>query len=76
MEHEGAMNDIEKLQNALVFHDFAARCMLDAVASLLEATDFDATPTERYKARDVAKRDLQTAYRALEQAQMVKVVDE
>lgn len=70
------MTDIEKLQNALVFHDFAARCMLDAVASLLEATDFDANPAQKHKARDVARRDLQTAYMALEQAQMVKVVDE
>lgn len=69
------MTDIEKLQNALVFHDFAARCMLDAVASLLEATDFDANPAEKHKARDVAMRDLQTAYMALEQAQMVKEVD-
>lgn len=69
------MTDIEKLQNALVFHDFAARYMLDAVAALLEATDFDANPAERHKARGVAKRDLQTAYRALEQAQMVKVVE-
>lgn len=70
------MTDTERLQNALVFHDFAARCMLDAVASLLEATDFDANPAQKHKARDVAKRDLQTVYRALEQAQMVKVVDE
>ena len=62
------MNDIEKLQNALVY-------MLDAVAALLEATDFDVTPAERHKARDVAKRDLQTAYRALEQAQIMKGVD-
>lgn len=69
------MTDIEKLQNALVFHDFAARCMLDAVASLLEATDFDANPAERHKARGVAKRDLLTAYEALGQAQMVKGVD-
>ena len=69
------MTDIEKLQNALVFHDFAVRYLLDAVVALLKATDFDATPPERHKARDVAKRDLQTAYRALEQAQMVKVVD-
>lgn len=70
------MTDIEKLQNALVFHDFSARYMFDAVAALLEATDFDANPAERHKARGVAKRDLQTAYRALEQAQMVKAVDE
>lgn len=70
------MTDTERIQNALVFHDFAARYMLDAVAALLEATDFDATPVERHKARDVAKRDLQTAYRALEQAQIVRVVDE
>ena len=70
------MTDTERLQNAIVFHDFAARYMLDAVAALLEATDFDATPIERRKARDAAMRDLQTAYRALEQAQIVKVVDE
>ena len=70
------MTDAEKLETALVFHDFAARYILDAVAALLEATDFDATPSERHKARDVAKRDLQTAYRALGQAQIVKVVDE
>lgn len=70
------MTATDELQNAFVFHDFAARYMLDAVAALLEATDFDATPTERHKARDVAKRDLLTAYRALGQAQMVKVVDE
>lgn len=70
------MTDIEKLQNALVFHDFAARCMLDAVAALLKATEFDASPVEKHNARDVAKRDLLTAYRALGQAQMVKVVDE
>ena len=69
------MTDIEKLQNALMFHDYAALYMLDAVAALLEATNFDATPAERHKARDVAKRDLQTAYRALGQAQMVKEVD-
>ena len=69
------MSDTERLQNAIVFHDFAARYMLDAVAALLEATDFDATPIERHKARDAARRDLQTAHRALEQAQMVKVVD-
>ena len=66
------MTDIEKLQNALVFHDYAARYMLDAVAALLEATDFDATPAERHKARDVAKRDLLTAYEALGQAQIMK----
>lgn len=70
------MTDTEKLQRAIAFHDFAARYMLDAVAALLEATDFDATPTDRHKARDVAKRDLLTAYKALEQAQLVKVVDE
>ena len=69
------MSEIERLQNAIVFHDFAARYMLDAVAALLKATDFDANPAERHKARDAAKRDLQTAYRALEQAQMVKEVD-
>ena len=70
------MSDADKLKNALVFHDFAARYILDAVAALLEATDFDATPSERHKARDVAKRDIQTAYRALGQAQIVEEVDE
>lgn len=70
------MIDTEKLQNAIVFHDFAARYMLDAVAAMLEATDFDATPIERHRARDAAMRDLQTAYRALEQAQIVKGMDE
>lgn len=70
------MSKVERLQNAIVFHDFAARYMLDAAVALLEATDFDVNPAERHKARDVAKRDLQTARRALEQAQVVKVVDE
>ena len=70
------MTGTERIQNALVFHDFAARYMLDAVAALLKATDFDATPAERHKARDTAKLNLQTACKALEQAQMVKVVDE
>lgn len=70
------MTDIEKLQNALVFHNFAALCMLDAIAALLGATKFDASPVEKHKARDVAERDLQTAYKALAQAQMVKAVDE
>lgn len=70
------MSDAEKLKNALVWHDYAARYMLDAIAALFEATDFDATPAERHKARSVAMRDLQTACKALEQAQLVKVVDE
>ena len=69
------MTDIEKLQNALVFHDFAARYMLDAVAALLSATDFNATPAEKHKARSAAVQDIQTAYRALEQAQLIKEVD-
>ena len=70
------MSDAEKQKNALVWHDYAARYMLDAIAALLEATDFDAMPSERHKARDAAKRDMQVAYRALEQAQLVKVVGE
>lgn len=70
------MRDTEKLKNALVWHDYAARSMIDAVAALLEATDFDAKPAERHKARSVAKRDLQMAYRALEQAQLVQTIDE
>lgn len=70
------MTDTERLQKAIAFHDFAARYMLDAIAALLEATDFDATPTEQHKARDAVRRDLQTAYRALEQAQILKEVDE
>lgn len=55
-----------------MIHDSAAWYMLDAVASLFIATDFDATPADRHKARDVAKRDLQTAYNALEQAQRIR----
>lgn len=70
------MSDTEKLQNALVWHDYAARSMIDAVAALLEATDFDAKPDERHKARSVAKRDLQMAYTALEQAQLVQAITE
>ena len=70
------MSEAEKLRNALVWHDYAARYMLDAIAALLEATDFDATPAERHKARSAVARDVQTACKALEQAQLVKVVDE
>lgn len=69
------MSDAEKLRNALVWHDYAARYMLDAIAALLEATDFDATPALRHKARYVAKRDLQAACKALEQAQVIREVD-
>jgi hypothetical protein len=61
------MTDIEK--NVLILHDYAARYMLDAVNSLLIATDFDVTPDKRHKARDVAKHDLQIACEALEQVQ-------
>lgn len=49
------MTDTEKLKNALVWHDYAARSMIDVVAALLEATDFDTKPDERHKARNVAK---------------------
>lgn len=70
------MTDNERLHNALVWHDYAARCMIDGIAALLEATDFDAKPAERHKARDVVKRDLKMAYKALEQAQLVQTIKE
>ena len=69
------MTEAETLQNALVWHDYAVRYTLDAIAALLNATDFDATPSERHKARKAAARDVQIACKALEQAQLVKVVD-
>ena len=70
------MTDAEKLRDALVFHVYATRCMLDAVAALLEATDFDATPADKRKARNAVKRDLQTACRALEQTAIVHTITE
>lgn len=64
----------EKLHISLVWHDYAMRYMMDAVGALLEATDFDATPAERHKARGTAARDIVTAHRALEQAQLVQTI--
>lgn len=69
------MTEAEKLQAALVWHDYAIRYTFAAIAALLKATDFDATPPERHKARSAAARDVQIASKALEQAQLVKVVD-
>lgn len=70
------MTEAEKLRNALVWHDYAARHTLGAVAALLEATDFDVNPVERHAARNVVKRHLQMAYKALEQAQLVQTIEE
>ena len=70
------MTDAEKLKAALMRHDYAAWYMLDAISALLEATDFDATPALRHKARYAAKRDLQAACMALEQAQVIREVSE
>lgn len=70
------MSEADKLKNALVWHDYAMRCVLDGMAALLAATDFDANPAERHKARSAAVRDVQTAHRAIEQAQVVREIEE
>lgn len=70
------MTATDELKAALTWHDYAARYLMDGMAALLEATDFDVTPADRHKARNAAKRDLQTAYRALEQANLVQTITE
>lgn len=62
------MTDIEKLQNALVFHDFAARYMLDAVAELFDAVDglgveIENLQAENAKTFEVGKRWMAKAAR-------------
>lgn len=69
------MSETEELRTALIYHDYAVRYLMGGVAALLEATDFDATPAERHKAREVAARDILVANRALEQANLVKTIE-
>lgn len=66
------MSDADKLRKALAWHDYAEQYMLDAIADLLTATDFDVTPPGRHEARDRAESDLRKAYKALENARVLR----
>ena len=68
------MSTTDELRNSIVWHDYAIRRLSDGIAALLEATDFDATPAERHKARSVAANDVMIAMSALEQAQLVETI--
>lgn len=69
------MTATDELRNALIWHDYAMRYLMDGIAALFEATDFDVTPAERHKARNVAVRDMAAASRALEQARLVRTIE-
>ena len=68
------MTDMDRLRNSLTWHDYAIRYLMDGIAALLEATDFDATPADRHKARGAAANDVAIAMRALDQAQLVQTI--
>lgn len=72
------MTENERLKNALVWHDYAMRYALDAIAALISATEYNAISDKKvkewHKARDAAISDCTTAYRALEQAQLVHTI--
>ena len=65
------MSEVDELRLTRALHDYAMRHTLEAIAALLDATHFDATPAVRHKARYEAANAVAVAHMALEQAKLI-----